>query len=58
MMEYDKSNRDKKVESRSFQHLMTGKGTIRLQQELLWKAHAKKVEQGKVLARRAKATPL
>jgi hypothetical protein len=57
-MEYNKSNRDKKVESRSFQHLMTGKGTIRLQQELLWKAHAKKVEQGKILARRAKATPL
>jgi hypothetical protein len=57
-MEYEKSNRDRKVESRSFQHLMTGKGTIRLQQELLWKAHAKKVEQGRLLARRAKSSPL
>jgi len=57
-MEYSKSNRDKKVESRSFQHLMTGKGTIRLHQELLWKAHAKKVQQQEVEARRAKATPL
>lgn len=57
-MDYEKSNRDRKVESRSFQHLMTGKGTIRLQQELLWKAHAKKVEQGRLLARRAKSSPL
>lgn len=57
-MEYEKSNRDKKVESRSFGMVMTGKGTIRLQQELLWKAHAKKVEQSQVEARRAKATPL
>ena len=57
-MDYDKSNRDKKVESRSFQHIMSGKGTIRLHQELLWKAHAKKVQQQEVEARRAKATPL
>ena len=57
-MEYIKSNRDKKVESRSFEHLMSGKGTIRLHQELLWKAQAKKAEQGKVLARRAKSSPL
>jgi hypothetical protein len=57
-MEYSKSNRDNKVDSRSFRMVMSGKGTIRLQQELLWKAHAKKVEQGKVLARRAKSTPL
>jgi hypothetical protein len=57
-MEYSKSNRDKKVDSRAFEHIMSGKGTIRLHQELLWKAHAKKVEQGKVLARRAKSSPL
>jgi hypothetical protein len=57
-MEYSKSNRDKKVESRAFEHLMSGKGTIRLHQELLWKAQAKKAEQGKVLARRAKSSPL
>jgi hypothetical protein len=57
-MEYEKSNREKKVESRSFQHIMSGKGTIRLHQELQWKAHAKKVQQSQVEARRAKATPL
>jgi hypothetical protein len=57
-MEYIKSNRDKKVESRSFQHIMSGKGTLRLQRELAEKARQKRLAEDGLLARRAKSTPL
>jgi hypothetical protein len=57
-MDYIKSNRDKKVESRSFQHIMSGKGTLRLQRELAEKARQKRLAEDGLLARRAKSTPL
>ncbi len=57
-MDYIKSNRDKKVEARSFQHIMRGKGTLRLQRELAEKARQKRLAQDGLLARRAKSTPL
>ena len=58
MMEYSKSNRDKKVDSRSFAMVMTGKGTLRLHNELMEKSRQKRMEQEAVLARRGKQTPL
>jgi hypothetical protein len=57
-MEYIKSNRDKKVEARSFGMVLTGKGTLRLQRELAEKARQKRLAQEGLLARRAKSTPL
>lgn len=57
-MDYDKSNRDKKVDSRSFRMVMSGKGTLRLHNELMEKARQKRLEQDALLARRGKQTPL
>lgn len=57
-MEYTKSNRDRKVESRAFRHIMSGKGTLRLHNELMEKARQKRLAQEGELARRAKSTPL
>lgn len=57
-MEYIKSNRDRKVESRAFRHIMSGKGTLRLHNELMEKARQKRLAQEGLLARRAKSTPL
>lgn len=57
-MDYIKSNRDKKVDSRSFRMIMSGKGTLRLHNELMEKARQKRLEQDALLARRGKQTPL
>jgi hypothetical protein len=57
-MDYDKSNRDRKVDSRSFRMVMSGKGTLRLHNDLMEKARQKRREQDALLARRGKQTPL
>lgn len=57
-MDYIKSNRDKKVDSRSYQHIMSGKGTLRLHNELMEKARQKRRDTLAVEARRGKSTPL
>lgn len=57
-MDYDKSNRDRKVDSRSFRMVMSGKGTLRLHNELMEKARQKRLAQEAEAARRGKQTPL
>jgi hypothetical protein len=57
-MDYIKSNRDNKVDSRSFRMVMSGKGTLRLHNELMEKARQKRREQEAETARRGKQTPL
>jgi hypothetical protein len=57
-MDYTKSNRDNKVDSRSFRMVMSGKGTLRLHNELMEKARQKRREQEAETARRGKQTPL
>jgi len=57
-MDYNKSNRDKKVDSRSFRMIMSGKGTLRLHNELMEKARQKRLAQEAETARRGKQTPL
>jgi hypothetical protein len=57
-MDYAKSNRDKKVDSRSFAMVMSGKGTLRLHNELMEKARQKRLAVQGEAARRMKQTPL
>lgn len=57
-MEYELSSRDKKVQSRSFRMILSGKGTLRLHNDLMEKARQKRREQDALLARRGKQTPL
>lgn len=57
-MDYNKSNRDRKVDSRSFRMVMSGKGTLRLHNELMEKARQKRLAQEAEAARRGKQTPL
>lgn len=57
-MDYIKSNRDRKVDSRSYQHIMSGKGTLRLHNELMEKARQKRRDTLALEARRGKQTPL
>jgi hypothetical protein len=57
-MEYELSNRDKKVAARSFGMILSGKGTLRLQRELAEKARQKRLAQEAETARRGKQTPL
>ena len=57
-MDYELSNRDKKVAARSYRMILSGKGTLRLQRELAEKARQKRLAQEGELARRAKSTPL